>query len=193
MSRPNQSTTYPNSDSLISTAELAEVIASPNVRVVEAAFDMPGAAPPTSIEKFREGHIPGAVFFDIDEISDKESPLPHMIPSAGKFSRDMGNLGIGSEDRVIVYDREGLKYAPRAWWMFRTFGHTRVSVLNGGLAKWQAEGRDIERGITPKAPRAFNAKLVPGNVRRKTDVAKIISDKNEQLIDARCRAGDVRF
>jgi thiosulfate/3-mercaptopyruvate sulfurtransferase len=187
MSKKENPATYPNLNSLISTDELAKIIGSPNVTVVEAAFDMPGSKPPMSLEKFREGHIPGAIFFDIDGICDKASSLPHMIPSAEQFSRDVGNLGIGSDDRVIVYDRDGLKFAPRVWWELRTFGHSKVSILNGGFAKWQSEGREVERGITKKEPRTFKAKLSRESVRNKADILDIFRSKHEQLIDARSK------
>src|SRR5581483_2589015 len=124
---------YHNADSLISTEELARTIGSKNVKIVEAGFDMPGSKPPFAREKYVQAHVPGAVFFDIDEVADKKSSLPHMIPSAEEFADAVGKLGIGNEDRVIVYDREGLRLSPRAWWMFRTFGHDNVAVLNGGL------------------------------------------------------------
>src|SRR4051812_1640745 len=182
-----QPSAYKNPGSLISTEELAKIIDSPNVRVVEAAFDMPGSKPPLALERFREAHIPRAIFFDIDAICDKASSLPHMIPSAEEFGRDVGNLGISSDDRVIVYDRDGFKFAPRVWWELRTFGHKTVSILDGGFAKWQSEGRSVERGITKKEPRTFKATLSARSVRSKADVLKILDNKDEQLIDARSK------
>lgn len=178
---------YRNADSLISTEELARTMGSKNVKIVEAGFDMPGSKPPLARERYLQAHIPGAVFFDIDEIADKSTPLPHMIPSAEEFSDAAGKLGIGSEDRVIVYDRDGLKLAPRAWWTFRTFGHDKVAVLNGGLPKWQAEGRAVESGTSKVTPKSFAAKLNPKLVRSKADVFRIIQEHREQLIDARSK------
>ena len=96
--------------------------------------------------EFLEGHIPGAQFFDIDEISDTESTLPHMLPSPEKFSSRMRKLGIGDGKRVICYDQAGLFSAARAWWMFKVFGHDDVAVLDGGLPKWKAEGHPLEDG-----------------------------------------------
>jgi thiosulfate/3-mercaptopyruvate sulfurtransferase len=178
---------YHNADSLISTDELARIMGSKNVKIIEAGFDMPGSKPPLAREKYLQAHIPGAVFFDIDDIADKSSSLPHMIPSAKEFADAVGKLGIGSEDRVIVYDRDGLKFAPRAWWMFRTFGHDKVAVLDGGLPKWQAEGRALESGAPKVEPKTFTAKLNPKMVRSKADVFKIIQEHREQLIDARSK------
>jgi len=178
---------YHNADSLISTDELARIMGSKNVKIIEAGFDMPGSKPPLAREKYLQAHIPGAVFFDIDDIADKSTSLPHMIPSAEEFADAVGKLGIGSEDRVIVYDRDGLKFAPRAWWMFRTFGHDRVAILNGGLPKWQSEGRAEERGAPKVTPKSFTAKLNPKMVRSKADVFKIIQEHREQLIDARSK------
>jgi thiosulfate/3-mercaptopyruvate sulfurtransferase len=178
---------YRNADSLISTDELARIMGSKNVKIIEAGFDMPGSKPPLARERYLQAHIPGAVFFDIDEIADKSTSLPHMIPSAKEFADAVGKLGIGTEDRIIVYDREGLKFAPRAWWTFRAFGHERVAVLNGGLPKWQSEGRAVESGAPKMTPKSFTAKLNPKMVRSKADVFKIIEQHREQLIDARSK------
>jgi len=180
-------TEYANPDALISTDELAAILNSRNVRIVEAGFDMPGSKPPLAREKFRESHIPGAAFFDIDEVADKKSSLPHMLPSSEEFAAAVSALGIGNEDRVIVYDREGLKFAPRAWWTFRIFGHQNVSVLNGGLTKWQAEGRLTESGEPAIMPRKFKAAFNPKMVRSKGEILKIIEARHEQLIDARSK------
>lgn len=178
---------YLNADSLVSTDELARIMGSKNVRIVEAGFDMPGSQPPTADEKFLQEHIPGAVLFDIDEIAERETSLPHMIPSAEQFATAVGKLGIGTEDRVIVYDRDGLRVAPRAWWMFLAFGHDKVAVLNGGLPKWRAEERAVESGQPKITPKSFVAKLNPKMVRSKNDIFAILKDGKEQLIDARSK------
>ena len=178
---------YHNADSLISADELARIMGSKNVKIIEAGFDMPGSKPPLAREKYLQAHIPGAVFFDIDDIADKTNSLPHMIPSAKEFADAVGKLGIGNEDRVIVYDRDGLRFAPRAWWMFRTFGHDKVAVLNGGLPRWEAEGRAVESGAPKATPKSFTAKLNSKMVRSKADVFKIIEQHREQLIDARSK------
>ncbi|HWC20429.1 MAG TPA: 3-mercaptopyruvate sulfurtransferase [Terriglobales bacterium] len=176
-----------NSSSLLSTEELAKILRSRNVRVIEAGFDMPGSKPPLARERFLQAHIPGAVFFDIDEIANKQSSLPHMLPRSEEFSRAVGQLGISNGDRVIVYERAGLKSAPRAWWMFRVFGHENVAILDGGLAAWQAEGRKVESGEPEIKARTFSAKFNPKMVRSKSDVLRLIQDHREQLIDARSR------
>lgn len=178
---------YCNAESLISTDALARIMGSKNVKIVEAGFDMPGSKPPTARGKYLQAHIPGAVFFDIDEIADKRTSLPHMIPSAEEFADAIGKLGIANEDRILVYDRDGLKFAPRAWWMFRVFGHDNVAVLNGGLPKWQAEGRTVESGEPKITSKSFTAKSNPRMVRNKEDVFNLIRTRREQLIDARSK------
>ena len=113
----------------------------------------------TARENYDRGHIPGAVFFDIDDIAAPGTSLPHMIPSADLFARKIGALGIGDDDKVVVYDSAGLSSAGRAWWMLRLFGHREVALLDGGLPKWQAEGRRSDdrrpgagaRAISPRA------------------------------------------
>lgn len=178
---------YHNSDSLISTEELASLLGQPNLHVIEAGFTMPGTTP-TARESFEQAHIPHALFFDIDEVADRQSSLPHMLPSVQEFAKHVGNLGIGTGDRVIVYDREGLKFAPRVWWTFVTFGHNIVAVLNGGLVKWQAEGRPLQRGTaSPREPKEFVATFSPYRVRNKQDVFNLIDTRSEQLIDARSK------
>lgn len=176
---------YRKSSSLISTEELSKILGSPKVRVLEAGFDMPGSAPPLAREKFLQAHIPRAAFFDIDQIADQQSSLPHMLPNEKEFSEAVGRLGIGNADRVVVYGREGLKFAARAWWMFRVFGHENVAILDGGLAKWQAEGRNVESGGANIRPQRFAGKLNSTMVRSKDDVLRLIQDHREQLIDAR--------
>ena len=102
--------------------------------------------------EYAAGHIPGAVRFDVDEISDKSSPLPHMLPSPAEFSEAVGKLGISDTDTIVVYDGAGLFAAPRVWWTFRLFGAKNVFILDGGLPRWKAEGFPVEAGVvTPKA------------------------------------------
>ena len=113
--------------------------------MIDASFKMPGVLPLPK-DDYLASHIPGAVFFDVDAVSDHSNPLPHMFPSAEQFGRDVGGLGIGNDDTVVLYDSGGWVAAPRAWWMFLSFGHNNVRVLNGGLKKWIAEGRKVEKG-----------------------------------------------
>src|SRR5690349_24740474 len=138
-------------DPLVTTEWLAEHLGKPNVKIVDASFKMPGVLPLPK-DDYLAKHIPGAVFFDVDAVSDHSNPLPHMFPSAEQFGRDVGALGIGNDDTVVIYDSGGWVAAPRAWWMFLSFGHANVRVLDGGLKKWLAEGRPVESGeAKPKA------------------------------------------
>ena len=144
-----------------------------SIRVVDSSFKLPGITP-TAREDYDRGHIPGAVFFDIDDIAEPGTSLPHMIPSPELFARKMEALGIGDGDRVIVYDSAGLSSAGRAWWMLRLFGHHDVALLDGGLPKWKAEGRPLETAA-PNPPRApFYGAVRPGAGARQASVARAI-------------------
>ena len=142
---------------------------------------------PLPIDDYLAAHIPGAVFFDVDAVSDHSVSLPHMYPDAAQFARDVGALGISSGDTVVAYDSGSWVAAPRAWWMFLSFGHRNVKVLDGGLKKWEAEGRPTHSGkVTPK-PGKFQAKLDPNFVRSKQQLVGNLDTHAEQLIDARPR------
>ncbi|MGH6828252.1 MAG: 3-mercaptopyruvate sulfurtransferase [Rhizomicrobium sp.] len=123
------------------------------VRTVDASWYMPEDGRNTAKE-FEQGHIPGAVFFDIDAISDHATALPHMLPSAAEFTGTAGALGIGNADMVVVYDTMGIFSSPRVWWTLRAFGHDRAAVLDGGLPAWKAKGGRLQTG--PAAPEAAN-------------------------------------
>src|SRR3954467_15170008 len=110
----------------------------PNVKVLDATFKLPGVLPLPK-DDYLANHLPGAVFFDVDAVSDHSNPLPHMCPPAEQFGRDVGGLGVSNADTVVVYDSGGWVAAPRVWWMFLSFGHPNVRILNGGLKKWRAE------------------------------------------------------
>ncbi|MEO1192384.1 MAG: rhodanese-like domain-containing protein, partial [Pseudomonadota bacterium] len=131
-----------NSDTgpLVSTAWLADHLEAPDVRVVDATYYLPVEAK-VGREEYLASHIPGAVYFDIDEIADDSNALPHMLPQPEKFSSRVRKMGLGDGVRIVVYDGRGVFSAPRVWWMFRLFGHQDVCVLDGGLPKWVAEGR----------------------------------------------------
>ena len=141
----------------VSTEWLAAHLGEPDLRVVDATNYLPHLKRDAHAE-YRQAHIPGAVFFPIDEIADTSSPLPHMLPRPDAFAKAMGALGIGAGDRVIVYGGKGMSASARVWWTFRVFGHDRVAVLDGGLARWRAEGRPVEAGEKPAAPRSFTAR-----------------------------------
>src|SRR6516165_9799974 len=141
-------------DPLVSTEWLAVRLNDPKVKIIDASFKMPGVTP-LSKDDFLRSHIPGAVYFDVDAVSDHDNPLPHMFPSAAQFGRDVGALGIGNDNMVVVYDAGGWVAAPRAWWMFLSYGHDKVRILNGGLKKWRAEGRPVEGGEFKARPASF--------------------------------------
>ncbi|MEH2519739.1 thiosulfate/3-mercaptopyruvate sulfurtransferase [Bradyrhizobium sp. AZCC 1610] len=170
-------------DPLVSTDWLAAHLNDPNVRVIDASFKMPGVLPLPK-DDYLASHIPGAVFFDVDAVSDHSNPLPHMFPSADQFGRDVGGLGIGNDDTVVLYDSGGWVAAPRVWWMFLSFGKD-VRVLNGGLKKWVAEGRKVEKGeVTPK-PATFRATFDARRTRSMQQLVANLSSRAEQVIDAR--------
>ncbi|WKA30157.1 3-mercaptopyruvate sulfurtransferase [Bradyrhizobium roseum] len=174
----------PTADPLVSTEWLAEHLNDPHVRVVDATFKMPGILPLPK-DDYLAAHIPGAVFFDVDAVSDHSNPLPHMFPSAEQFGRDVGALGIGNDDTVVVYDSGGWVAAPRVWWMFLSFGK-QVRVLNGGLKKWVAEGRKVEKGqAAAPTPATFKAAFDSRRVRSMQQLVGNLSSHAEQVIDAR--------
>ncbi len=175
---------YAHPEALVSTDWLAAHLDDPRVRIVDASFTLPGITP-TARENYDREHIPGAVFFDIDDIAAPGTSLPHMIPSADLFAQKIGALGIGDDDKVIVYDTNGLSSAGRAWWMLRMFGHRDVALLNGGLPKWKAEGRPLTAAIPTPAPREFTARFDPSLVRDKAAVMANLSRRDEQVVDAR--------
>ncbi|WP_412771847.1 3-mercaptopyruvate sulfurtransferase [Nitrobacter sp.] len=171
-------------DPLVSTEWLAAHLGDAGVKVVDASFKMPGVRP-LPVDDFLAAHIPGAVFFDVDAVADRASPLPHTYPDAAQFARDVGALGISSGDAVVVYDSGGWVAAPRAWWMFLSFGHGDVRVLDGGLKKWRAEGRPVASGRATPKPGKFTAAFDPAYVRSKAQLVSNLSSHREQLVDAR--------
>src|SRR5574338_1190702 len=132
-------------ESLVTTDWLARHLGDPDVVVVDASWHMP-ASGRIGRDEYLERHIPGARFFDIDELSDRSNPAPHMLGSADDFARAMERLGVGSGDRILVYDNSPLRTAARGWFMLRHFGAEQVAILDGGFQKWLAEGRPIESG-----------------------------------------------
>jgi thiosulfate/3-mercaptopyruvate sulfurtransferase len=175
---------YAHPESLVSTEWLAAHIDAPNLRVFDASFTLPNVKP-TAQEEYARRHIPGAVFFDIDAISDHGNPLPHMLPSPDDFARMAGALGIGNDRQVILYDMSGFGSAPRAWWMLRTFGHDNVAILDGGLPKWLAEGRAVTTYVPRPKPVAFTPRFDGSRVRSKAQILANLDEKREQVLDAR--------
>ncbi|GFZ78861.1 sulfurtransferase [Elstera cyanobacteriorum] len=168
----------------VSTGWLAEHLSDPTLRILDATYFLPGV-PRNAEAEFLERHIPGAQFFDIDGHKDFESDLPHMLPDPDSFAEAMTDMGIGNDCTVVCYDSHGLMSAARPWWMFRTFGHDKVFVLDGGLKKWLAEGRPTESGpVTPPTGR-FHARFRPELVSDRDAVLTALDMPAVQIIDAR--------
>jgi thiosulfate/3-mercaptopyruvate sulfurtransferase len=175
-----------NDDPLVSTDWLAARLDDPKVRIIDASFKLPGVLP-LPADDYLKVHIPGAVFFNVDEIADRADSLPHMYPDAKQFAHDVAELGISSGDTVVAYDAGGWVAAPRAWWMFLSFGHTKVKVLDGGLQKWLREGRPTHSGKVVSKQGRFEAKLDPDFVRSRQELVGNLTSSAEQLVDARPR------
>jgi thiosulfate/3-mercaptopyruvate sulfurtransferase len=171
----------------VSTRWLAARLGDPEVRVLDGSWFMPDQNRDAQAE-YDAAHIPGAQFFDIDEIADTASALPHMLPSAEKFASRVRRLGVGDGRQVVVYDQAGLFSAARVWWMFKAFGHDAVAVLDGGLPKWRAEGLPLEAGPPIARDRHFIARKRPDLVRDVTQVAAATKLGGEQIVDARSAA-----
>ncbi|MDD3445736.1 MAG: 3-mercaptopyruvate sulfurtransferase [Zavarzinia sp.] len=176
----------PNETGLVSTEWLAQHLDAPDVRVVDASWYLPGANRDPKAE-YEAGHIPGAVFFDIDEICDLTSPLPHMMPPSEKFSARVRKMGLGDGNRIVVYDGGAPFAAARVWWMFRAFGHLDVMVLDGGIAKWKAEGRPVDDLPPIPRERHFTARDNTMLLRDYDQVRHNLVSHREQVVDARSR------
>lgn len=173
---------------IVETDWLAAHLTSPDVVVLDGSMHLPTSGRNARAE-YDAGHIPGAIFFDIDAVSDKSNPLPHMLPSSVQFASQMKKLGIGDGMRVVVYDSEGLYSAARVWWMFRIMGHDDVAVLNGGLKKWTAEGRALDDLPPPRrSERHFTARFNGALVRDAAEVKALIGHPAVQIVDARAAA-----
>ena len=175
---------YAHPEALVGAEWLAAHLDDPHVRVVDSSFKLPGITP-TAREDYDRGHLPGTVFFDIDDIAEPGTSLPHMIPSPELFARKMEGFGIGDDDRVIVYDSAGLSSAGRAWWMLRLFGHRNVALLDGGLPQWKADRRPLETAVPNPPLRRFTARFDPALVRDKQALLGNLATRREQVVDAR--------
>lgn len=170
---------------LVSTEWLSQRLDAPDLVVVDASWYLPAMNRDPEAE-YREGHIPGAVRFDIDTIKDPSSPLPHMLPTPEAFASAMRNLGIGDGQKIVVYDGAGLFAAPRVWWTFKVFGARDVSVLDGGLPAWKAEGRPLEEGPQkPRTRRHFTARLDHSAVADLSDMRRALETGSAQVVDMR--------
>jgi thiosulfate/3-mercaptopyruvate sulfurtransferase len=175
---------YARPDALVSTDWLAARLEAPDIRIVDGSFYLP-AQKRDPRKEFDNQHIAGAVFFDIDEIADTSSALPHMLPSPEKFSSRVRALGLGDGNKIVVYDTTPMMGAARVWWMFRVMGHKDVAVLDGGLPKWIAEDRPVTDDPTPPRERHFTARIDHTLVRSLEDVKGLLDGKREQIVDAR--------
>jgi thiosulfate/3-mercaptopyruvate sulfurtransferase len=176
--------TNPASKWLKSTEWLGGQLGKPGVSIVDASFYLPAQKRDAKAE-YLAGHIPGAVFFDIETIADDSTDLPHMLPGPTQFSDAVAKLGIAETDTIVVYDGVGLNSAPRVWWTFRIFGAKNVFILDGGLPAWKTEGRKIETGEVKKPAAKFNATMDTGAVAMHGDVQMALNDKSVQVVDAR--------
>ena len=176
--------TYSHPDALVSSDWLADHFKTPNVRVLDGTYFLPNV-PRNAFDEFQAEHIPGAAFFDIDDIKDPNNSLPHMLPTPEIFSSKIRKLGIKNTDRIIIYDRMGFFSAPRVWWTFRIFGHENVAILDGGLYKWLAEGRPTSGSENIWQPSHFLASFNADMVRNSKQIMENLKSKNELVIDAR--------
>jgi thiosulfate/3-mercaptopyruvate sulfurtransferase len=177
----------PASRWLKSTEWLADNLGKPNIVVVDGSTYLPTHGRDARAE-YLAGHIPGAVFFDINAIADHSTDLPHMMPGPTQFGEAVGALGISDADTIVVYDGLGLFSAARVWWMFRVFGAKNVFILDGGMPAWKAEGRPTEAGEVDREPRTFNAEMDTGAVAGVDDVQMAINTGSTQVVDARSAA-----
>ena len=170
-------------DDLVSTEWLAQNLGQADLAIVDCTFHMPADGRDAHAE-FVEGHIPGARFLDIDEVADKTHGVPHMLPSAEVFGAAMTALGVGRDDRIVVYDNSPYRTAARGWFMLRHFGAERVAILDGGMQKWQREGRPMERGEASPRNAWFDAHAASDVI----GMAELLKGAELPLVDARGRA-----
>lgn len=168
---------------VVTTDWLADALGASDLKIVDASWRMPGAQP--AIADHVQRRIPGSVYFDIDDIADKSTALPHMLPSVEIFAARVGALGISEKDRVVVYDDAGLFSAARVWWTFRAMGHDAVSVLDGGLPKWLREQRPVESGRAAPAVKTYRVTKTRPIVRGASDVRSFLEANKGVVLDAR--------
>ncbi len=171
-------------DSLVSTEWLAHEMGASDLRIVDCTKHLP-AAGRNALAEYEGGHIPGAVFMDLSDLVDSTHATENMLPPAEKFASRMQSLGLGDGSRVVLYDDSAVKTAARAWFMLKMFGAHDVAILDGGIAKWKAEGRALAQGKETLRHRHFTAWQDDSNVRTKADVLANLHSKDEQVVDAR--------
>jgi thiosulfate/3-mercaptopyruvate sulfurtransferase len=166
---------------IVSTEWLAAHLGEPSLVVLDASWYL-AAMQRDARAEYLAGHIPGALYWDLDRLSEQNTPLPHMLPDPDALAREIGALGVGNGDRVVVYDGSGNNLsAARVWWTFRTLGHEAVAVLDGGLGRWQAQGRPLERGAATRPPARFEVRL-RGELLKAREALS-----GAQVVDARSR------
>ncbi len=170
---------------IVETDWLATHLSAPDLVVFDASWHLPTDKRDARAE-YLAAHIPGALFFDIDDLSNEKSSLPHMLPSTVKFASRMKKMGVGNGMRIVVYDTQGLYSAARAWWTFRVMGFNDVAVLNGGFKKWLAEGREVEDGLPVKrSERHFIPHQNSELIRDIDDMRALLQKSGVQIVDAR--------
>lgn len=176
----------PAADPLVTAAWLGETLNAPDLRVVEATWYIPGTASEGKARQdYEEGHIPGAVFFDIEAISDRKTDLPNMLPDTVQFASQVRKLGIGDGNRLVIYDRNGFKASARVWWMLRTMGIQDVKVLDGGYGSWLARGGEVEDLPPVPVERHFTPRLRSDLVKSFDQVRALSEAGTATIIDAR--------
>ncbi len=175
---------HPISNSLVTTEWLAANLGEPGVVVLDGSYYLPAMNRDATAE-YLAGHIPGALRFDIDQVADHSTDLPHMLPAPAEFAAAVGKLGIGEQDTIIAYDGHGMFSSPRVWFTFRLFGANNVYILDGGLPKWKAEGRPLEAGTVTRPPRTFTAHGRGDAVASIDRVRQALASGSAQVVDAR--------
>ena len=171
-------------DIVVTTDWLDQHRSDPDLRILDGTWHLP-TQNRDAVAEYASAHIPGAQFFDIDGIADRSIPLPHMVPSVEQFQEQVSALGIGNDAAVVVYDNSTMLSSARVWWLLRAMGLTRVAVLDGGLPKWLAEGREVASGVSVAKPATLTAMLDADRVKDKDQVLAATSDPNIQIVDAR--------
>ena len=171
-------------ESLVSTEWLANELGASDLRIVDASWHLPDSGRDPQAE-YEAGHIPGAVFMDLRDLVDTGASAPNTLPPPEKFASRMQSLGLGDGSRIVLYDDSPVKSAARAWFMLRMFGAHDVAILDGGIAKWKAEGRKLEQGKQTLRHRHFTVWQDDKNVRHKADMLRNLHEKSEQVVDAR--------
>ena len=170
---------------VVSADWLQSELGAKNLRILDASFYLPAQKRDADAE-YASGHIPGAIRFDQDKIADHSTNLPHMVPSPEFFAAEVGKLGIGENDRIVIYDGPGLFASPRVWWLFHiVMGAPNVFVLDGGLDGWKAEGRPLETATPAFAPATFKPKFNASRVVSLDEMREIVDNRSRQIADAR--------